>query len=118
MALSSFALSGGGNVNVGTVPVAVQVAGPTVVITNIGNATVFGSCGGSASATVNLTLGFVTGQVVGGTGGGNTNTASAGIAIPPATNEGSQAVISTGGNSWLWLATLAGVGSVNVANGT
>lgn len=118
MALSAFALSGGGNVNVGTVPVAVQVTGPTIVITNIGNTTVYGSCGGSASSTINLTLGFVQSQVVGGTGAGSTNAASAGVAIPLPGNLGNQVVISTGGNGYLWLATLSGVGAVNVANGT
>lgn len=113
MALNAFQFTGGGNVSVGTTPVAVQVTGPTIVITNIGIVTVYGSLGGSASNTLNPPA-YISGQPAGGTGGGNTAAGVGGIAIAPQ----QEVALSVGSNSWLWLATLAGEGAVNIANGT
>lgn len=113
MALNAFQFTGGGNVPISSTPLAIQVTGPTIVVTNIGGATVYGSLGGSASNTLAPTN-YLSGQPVGGTGGGNTATGVAGIAIPPL----EQAVLAVGGNSWLWLATLAQPSAVNIANGT
>lgn len=114
MALNAFQFTGGGNVSVGPTPLAVQVAGPTIVITNIGEWTVYGSLGGSASGSLSPAT-YIPGQAVGGTGGGNTATGVSGIAILP---RGVPVTLSVGANSWIWLATQAQPGAVNIANGT
>ncbi len=114
MALNAFTFTGGANVSVSSTPLAVQVTGPTINVANIGQSTVFGSLGGSASNTLNPAS-FIVGQPVGGTGGGNTGTGVGGFAILPMQS----LPISVSGQSWLWLMTAAGfAGTVNVANGT
>lgn len=115
MALSSFTFVGSANIAVNGTPQAVQVTGPTIVVTNIGGATVYGSLGGSASTTLNAQPNsYISGQAVGFAGGGNT-VGTAGFAVPP----GAQSPpIAVGANSWLWLATAGQPGAVNVANGT
>jgi hypothetical protein len=116
MALNAFTLTGGANVSVSSTPLAVQVAGPTILIANIGQNTVYGSLGGSASGSLNPGGPYLSGQLGGAAvPGGNTATGFAGIAVFP----GQQVAISAGANTWLWLATLSGLtGAVNVANGT
>lgn len=113
MALNAFTFTGGGNVSVGTTAIAVQVTGPTINVSNIGNNTVYGSLGGSASSTLNPAT-FIAGQVVGGTGSGATGTGVCGFAILPSQS----LAVSVSGQSYLWLSTLSGASSVNVANGT
>lgn len=118
MALNSFALSAGANVSVGTTPIAVQITGATIVITNVGAATVYGSCGGSTPALNLATAGYITGLPAGNaTNAGQVANGTAGIAILPAPT-GDIVVLATGGNGFLWLATTAGTGVVNVAQGT
>lgn len=115
MALNSFQFIGGANIAVSATPQAVQVTGPTVLITNIGLDTCYGSLGGSGSTTLSPGPPYISGQSVGGTGGGNT-VGSDGIAIPP----GAAVPLAVGANGWLWLCTLGGnrQTAVNVANGT
>lgn len=113
MALSAFAFTGGANVAVSTTPMAVQIAGTTIVVSNVGNNTVYGSAGGSGSTTLNPSN-YITGQPVGGAGGGNTSVGVGGFAVLP----NQSVVIASSGQIWLWLATLSGAGVVNVANGT
>jgi len=113
MALNAFTFTGGANISASIIPLAVQVTGPTINVSNVGANTVYGSLGGSASTTLNPGA-YLTGQAVGGTGGGNTAVGVGGFAVLP----GQSVVISVSGQSWLWLATLAGLGAVNVANGT
>ena len=113
MALNAFQFTGGASIAVSATPQAVQVMGPTIVVTNIGTATVYGSLGGSASMTLNPGS-QISGQPVGGTGGGNTATGVTGIPVLP----GQSISLAVGANAWLWLATLTGASAVNVANGT
>jgi hypothetical protein len=113
MALNAFTFTGGGNVSITGTPQAVQVVGPTIVVSNIGQNTVYGSLGGSASTTLNPGL-YLSGQPLGGTGGGNTGTGVGGFAVLP----GQSLPVSVSGQSWLWMQTLQGLGSVNIANGT
>ena len=114
MALNAFTFTGGANVNVGVTALAVQVAGPTVLISNLGITTVYGSLGGSASGSLSPST-FISGQLgAAPTAGGNSGTGFGGVAVLP----GQQVSLTTGANTWLWLATMAGVGAVNVANGT
>lgn len=113
MALNAFQFTGGANVSVSLTPLAVQVTGPTINVTNVGPNTVYGSLGGSGTNTLNPAS-YISGQPVGGTGSGSTGTGVGGFAVLPS----EVLAVSVGANSWLWLATLAGVGVVNVANGT
>lgn len=113
MALNAFTFTGGANIAVTPTPMAVQITGPTINVTNVGQNTVYGSLGGSASSTLSP-VSFITGQPVGGTGGGNTALGVGGFAILP----GQAVAVSVSGQSWLWLASIAGAGVVNVANGT
>ena len=114
MALNAFTMTGGANVSVSATPLAVQVTGPTINVSNVGQCTVYGSLGGSASNTLNPAS-FIVGQPVGGTGGGNTGTGVGGFAVLP----GQSLAVSASGQSWLWRVAAGGsAGAVNVANGT
>ena len=114
MALNAFQFTGGANVGVSPTPLAVQVAGPTILISNLGIVPVYGSLGGSASGSLSPST-FVSGQLgAASSPGGNTATGFGGVVVLP----GQQVALTTGASTWLWLATLAGQGSVNVANGT
>ena len=117
MALSSFAVTGAGDVTVGPTPLAVQVSGSTVLITNLGFVTCWASLGGSAPSAANPATGQLTGLPVGQAGSsGNVATATGGVAVegfpaPPV-------ALAIGSNGFLWLATIAGQTVVNVAVGT
>jgi hypothetical protein len=116
MALSALQFTGGGNASISGTPQAFQVTGPTIIISNVGVETVYGSLGGSASTSLNPQS-YISGQVQGGSGGGNTGVGFAGIAVLPGQTS---PPISIGANSWIWLCTLGGarLSLVNIANGT
>lgn len=109
MALSGFAAGPGGNISVGPTPLAVQVVGPTILITNLGEATVYGTLQTG-------TGGVLAWQPIASiAGGGNSGAGIGGFAIPP----NSSLPITTGANTWVWLATGGNVGAgVNLINGT
>lgn len=108
MALSAFAAGPGGNLSVGPTPLAVAVIGPTILITNLGEVTVYGTL---ASGTTGV---LAWNPIVSIAAGGTTVAQTGGFAIPP---NASLPVTMAGG--WLWLATGGPQGAgVNVINGT
>lgn len=113
MALNSFQFTGGANVSVGPTPLAVQIVGPTVVVTNIGALTVYGSLGGSTSISLNPGA-YLSGAPAPAGNAPSTATGVGGFSVLP----GQQIALAAGANGFLWLATLAGQSAVNVANGT
>lgn len=108
MALSAFTAGPGGNVSVGPTPLAVQVTGPTILINNLSDVTVYGTL--SAGSAGVLTWNPIALIAPGGATFGQTG----GFAVQP--RQSLPVVASLG---WLWLATAGPIAAgVNIVNGT